>query len=103
MLLKHGSTQEDVPKQAKEGNKKMRRFYTPQPSKHETKGTSLRLDNYFYSLNLEEPRKVFIDKLKRTLVRNKESTDGTESSTCYNTFGLPLEECPASLENKVNH
>ena len=83
----------------------MRRFYTPQPSKQETKGTSSCV-YIFYSLNLiciEEPRKVFIDKLKRTLVRNKESTDGSESSTCYNTFGLPLEECPASLENKVNH
>jgi hypothetical protein len=85
------STQEATQKPPKE---KMRRVYTPQPMKSRSNGDKD-----------ESSRKVFIDKLKRTLQGrqangsvSKDSTDGL--AMIINTFGVPLEECPASYENK---
>ena len=46
-------------------------------------------------------RQQLLEKLIRT-VKKKDANDDTEVPLCYNTFGLPLEECPAAYLNKVH-
>ena len=46
----------------------------------------------------ESSRRHLLEKLKRGTKKKKEPD---VEVPCYNTFGKPLEDCPASYENKV--
>lgn len=79
------STQEDAPQKVSAEKRKIHRLYTPQPPNRNKEDLSR--------------RQLLLEKLIRT-VKKKDANDDTEVPPCYNTFGLPLEECPAAYLNK---